>query len=115
MSGLAFAEKQSAAPGPKDKSAGRVALGNLRIGEPDDSCEREADQVADEIMAGGRQKLNWSLSRMSIAAPLQRKCSCGRSGGAAGGECARTIRPSPERPSLRPFPRRSKPSSGPGE
>jgi hypothetical protein len=86
MSGLAFAEKQSAAPGLKDKAAGRAALGNLRIGEPDDSFEREADRVADKIMAGGRPKLNWSFSKMSIGAPLQRKCSCGGSGGASG-EC----------------------------
>jgi hypothetical protein len=86
MSGAVFAEKQSAAPGLKDKAAGRAALGNLRIGEPNDSFEREADRMADQIMAGGRPKLNWSLSKMSIAVPLQRKCSCGGSGGASG-EC----------------------------
>jgi hypothetical protein len=85
MSGVVFAEK-AAAPAERVKAAGKTPLDNLRIGEPDDSFEREADWMADEIMAGGRPKLNWSLSRMSIAAPLQRKCSCGGSGGASG-EC----------------------------
>ena len=59
----------------------------LRIGEPNDHFEREADRVADEVMAGGAMvKPQWSLSRMRIDAPLQRKCACGGSI-ASGGEC----------------------------
>jgi Domain of unknown function (DUF4157) len=85
MSGAVFAEK-SAAPAGKGKAAERTAPGNLRIGEPDDAFEREADWMADQVVAGGRAKLDWSLSRMSIDAPLQRKCSCGGSGGGSG-EC----------------------------
>jgi hypothetical protein len=61
---------ESAAPVPKSM--------DLRIGEPDDSFEQEADRVAEEIAAGGR--LHWSLSRAGADAPLQRKCACGGSG-----------------------------------
>jgi hypothetical protein len=82
MSGVVFAEK-SAAPAAKVKTGGRAPFGKLRIGEPNDAYEREADRVAEEVMAGGRRMLNWSLSKMSIASPLQRKCPCGGSGGAS--------------------------------
>jgi hypothetical protein len=46
----------------------------------------EADRVADGIMARGTAKPAWSLSKMGIRAPLQRKCACGESGG-SGVEC----------------------------
>jgi hypothetical protein len=49
----------------------------VRINEPNDVFEREADHVAREVMAGGRPQ--WSLSTMRIA-PLQRKCTCAGSG-----------------------------------
>jgi hypothetical protein len=52
----------------------------LRIGEPNDSFEREADRVADEVMTSGQARPHWSLSSMSIGTPLQRKCACGGSG-----------------------------------
>lgn len=65
--------------------AGNRARGMLRIGEADDSFEREAERAADEVMRG-TGKLRWSLSAMSIGAPLQRKCACGGSGGGEG-EC----------------------------
>lgn len=84
MSGLAFAEKKSVVAGLASKAGGRAALGNLRIGEPQDQFEREADRVADEIVAGGSPKFDWSLSKMTMAAPLRRKCSCGESDGASG-------------------------------
>jgi hypothetical protein len=88
MSQPAFAEKSAAQAA---KTAGKASSGNLRIGPPDDSFEREADGLADAIMAD-RPKLNWSLSRMSIAPPLQRKCACGGSGGGSGQceECKKT-------------------------
>lgn len=47
--------------------------GSLRIGEPNDAFEKEADQ-AEEIMFGDR--LQWSLSPISGGAPLQRECAC---------------------------------------
>ena len=81
----ALARKQSSAPAAA-KAATRSARGDLRIGEPDDAFEREADRVADEIMAPGRSGPQWSLSAMAVTPPLQRKCACGGSGG-AGGEC----------------------------
>jgi hypothetical protein len=83
MSGAMFAEKMSGTAGLRSKAVERPARTGLRIGEPDDAYEREADRVADEVMAGGR-RLNWSLSGMSLAPTLQRKCSCGGSGS---GEC----------------------------
>jgi hypothetical protein len=64
----------------------KAESGALRIGEPNDAFEQEAERVADEIMAGGSRKLGRSLARVPIGAPLQRKCACGGSGGAEG-EC----------------------------
>jgi hypothetical protein len=61
----------------------------LRIGEPDDAFEREADRVADEVIAAGPLYRHWSLSGMGIGAPLQRKCECGGSGGECE-ECKKT-------------------------
>jgi len=61
------------------------AAAGLRVGAPHDAFEREADRAASEVM-GGRGRLAWSLSSVGIGAPVQRKCSCGGSGGAEG-EC----------------------------
>ncbi len=81
MSSAAFANK-NVAPAPKANAPAKN--GGLRIGEPDDSFEREADRVADEIMSSGVAKRDWSLSRMSAGSPLQRKCACGGPGGESG-------------------------------
>lgn len=70
---------------PAATTTAKAASSNLRIGEPGDSFEQEADRVADQVIAGGT-KLGWSLSRMSMRTPLQRKCSCGGSAGSMG-EC----------------------------
>jgi hypothetical protein len=59
--------------------------GGLRIGEPNDSYEREADRAADEVMAGGAVKRHWSLLSLGGETSVQRKCSCEASGGL--GEC----------------------------
>ena len=53
----------------------------LRLGEPDSSFEREADRVADQVMAGEAARVDWSLSNMRIDAGAQRKCACGGSAG----------------------------------
>lgn len=76
----------SNAPAQKSKGVRRSAHGGLRIGDANDAYEKEADRVAEEVMSGGHGKRHWSLSSTSTAAPLQRKCSCGASGGASG-EC----------------------------
>ena len=81
-----LAQEREAAPAHRGKTSSRDASCRLRIGEPNDSFEREADHAANAVMAGGHSKLAWSLSRMTVAAPLQRKCSCG-GGGSASGEC----------------------------
>jgi hypothetical protein len=80
MSRAMLARKAEAvAPATKTKAAST----GLRIGEVNDSFEREADRVADAVMAGTQ---NWSLSGISSGAPVQRKCECGASAG-SGGQC----------------------------
>ncbi len=83
MSVAMLARKPEADPTARSNAPSKATPSRLRIGEPNDSFEREADRVADAVMAGGRARPEWSLSRMSIGAPLQRKCACGGSG-----ECA---------------------------
>ena len=86
MSYAMMARKRESAPAAKAKAPSKAVSSGLRIGEPNDAFEREADRVTNEVMAGGRPRRDWSLSRMSVDAPLQRKCSCGGSGGSSG-EC----------------------------
>jgi hypothetical protein len=82
-----FKAKEPETPASKSKAATRSVSGALRIGDPNDGYEQEADRVADEVMSGRPGKRHWSLSSMSMAAlPLQRKCSCGGSAGSTG-EC----------------------------
>jgi hypothetical protein len=78
--------RKSTAKAAPTRAVVSAPSGGLRISEPDDAFEKEADRVADAIMAGDRSALPWSFSRMSVAPPLQRKCTCSGSG-AAGGEC----------------------------
>jgi hypothetical protein len=80
VSAVTFAKKESVAPAPSRQ---------LRIGEPDDAYEREADRVADEILAGGRPTRHWSLPRIGAnpETPVLRRCSCGASSSSEG-ECA---------------------------
>jgi hypothetical protein len=63
-------------------NASKAASGGLRIGEPNDVFEQEADRVANEAVANGTARANWSLSRIGIGTTLQRQCSCGGSAGA---------------------------------
>lgn len=53
------------------------ASAGLRICDADDALEGEADRAADAVMSGRGGWPAFSLSRMTIAAPLQRECSCG--------------------------------------
>jgi hypothetical protein len=76
-----YARKDSDAPALSSKAASSSVAGGLRIGEPNDVYEQEADRVANEVMAGGLAKRHWSLPRPSGRGSLQRKCSCGGSGG----------------------------------
>ena len=53
----------------------------LRIGEPHDSFEREADRMAEQVVGGGLQPARaFSLASMNIGSPLRRKCACGGAG-----------------------------------
>jgi hypothetical protein len=81
-----FARKDSDAPASRSKAAPSSVSGGLRIGQPDDAYEQEAGRVANEVMAGGAAKRDWSPANLGGGESLQRKCSCGASGG-SGGEC----------------------------
>ena len=83
MSFATYATKESGELAPA-KPASKSPVGSLRIGDPRDAHEREADRVADEIMAGAAPKHHWSLSSMGMTAPLPRKRSRGGSGNARG-------------------------------
>jgi hypothetical protein len=87
MSRAMLARKAEAAPAAPTLSATENPPNALRIGASGDAFEQEADRVADAVMASGdKSPPQWSLSRMSIDAPLQRQCACGGSA-SAGGEC----------------------------
>jgi len=81
-----FARRAPVVSASQRKAAASVASGGLRIGEPNDDCEQEADRVADEVLAGGTLRHQWSLSGLSVNPTLRRKCSCGSHG--TGGGCA---------------------------
>jgi len=49
----------------------------LKIGPQNDAFEHEADRAADQVMSGAGPAAQWSFSRVNLAPPLQRKCSCG--------------------------------------
>jgi hypothetical protein len=83
VSGVAFAEKNARTPVETGAASGISSRG-LRIGKPDDSFEREADRIADEVMTGGTPKRAWSFSSLSVGATAQRKCSCGGSSASSG-------------------------------
>lgn len=75
MSQATFAKRKSA-----PTAMAQAPASSLRIGEPNDAFEQEADRVANEIMAGGPLR-RWSIANVGVNPPLQRKCSCGGSGG----------------------------------
>src|ERR1700730_1489787 len=77
MSYALLRRKAETAPAPKTTAA----ASGLRLGDPNDTFEREADRVADEVVVGGPLvRPTWSLSAMDTSPPLQRKCACGGSG-----------------------------------
>jgi Domain of unknown function (DUF4157) len=84
MSYATFAKKSETEPASK-RTAPHHDSTSLRIGEPDDALEQEADRVADAIVRGRRAGREWSFTRMGGDARLRRKCACG--GSAGGGEC----------------------------
>lgn len=79
MTRAMLASKPEADTAPRVRATG----GGLKISRPGDALEREADYAADAVLSG-RTLQPWSLSRIGITAPLQRKCSCG---GGSEGEC----------------------------
>lgn len=86
MSYAGLARKTSDAADGRSAPIARALAGGLRIGEPTDASEHEADRLAGEVIAGGAGTRHWSLPGLTSETSLQRKCSCGGSGG-ADGEC----------------------------
>jgi hypothetical protein len=74
LSRISAASPAKATPTPKTDSNA------LRIGEPNDAFEREADRVADRLGDGGTINLDGSLAKMNAGSHLQRKCDCGSAG-----------------------------------
>jgi len=74
----ALLSKNKLAPPSKAQTSSKGADNSLRVGEPDDSFEQEADRVAEEVLAGGT-KQGWSLSTIRAGTRVQRKCACGGS------------------------------------
>src|ERR1700680_2727291 len=64
MSVVMLSRKRAAAPASGAKTASKAASNSLLIGEPDDSFEREADRLADELMSGSTVQPAWSLSKV---------------------------------------------------
>jgi hypothetical protein len=91
-------------PAPKLQ---KPSTGNLRIGEPNDAFEREADRVADEVLAGPEGRSPASLSRMGSS--VQRKCACGGSGE---GECEECKKKELRRKATGPAPHEAPPIVG---
>lgn len=97
MSHPVFAKALKSAPVVKGRTSSTSAANGLRIGEPNDTFEQEADRVADEVLAGTRAP-TWSLASVHLgqvrrqpaptpsASALQRKCACGGTAG-PDGEC----------------------------
>jgi Domain of unknown function (DUF4157) len=79
---MTYAPLSRAAKASAPASKSMLGATGLRVSEPDDAFEQEADRVAGAVMTGKRAGLDWSISRMSVAPVLRRKCDCGGSGGA---------------------------------
>lgn len=86
MSYATLARKAPVVSTSRARSAVSPASGGLRIGDANDTYEQEAERVADDAISGRATGRHWSLSGLSGGSSLQRKCSCGGSGG-ADGEC----------------------------
>jgi hypothetical protein len=99
MSLAMLARKNQAAGSSRASASSITAASGLKIGQPDSAFEHKADRVADEIMAGGAPRMHWSLSNLSIAAPLQRKCDCGGSGKCGSCNEGETLQRKPAGPS----------------
>jgi len=54
----------------------KASTSALRIGDPNSAFEREADRIADQVMAGEIPKRDWSLTLVSFGHTLHRKCAC---------------------------------------
>ncbi|HJZ76340.1 MAG TPA: DUF4157 domain-containing protein [Vicinamibacterales bacterium] len=86
MSYATSARKAPVVSTSRAKAAVSPASRELRIGDPNDAYEQEADRVAEDVMSGRAVKRHSAPPEPDGGASLQRKCSCGASGGSTG-EC----------------------------
>jgi hypothetical protein len=77
-------ERASAAGAAGAARAAPQPASHLRIGQPDDAAEREADCVANAVTRGDAH-LDWSFANTQPARSLQRACDCDGTGQCA--EC----------------------------
>lgn len=56
-----------------NQALGLMIQAEFEVSHPDDSSEKDADRVADEVMSGSRPSIS-SLQRRRPTTPLQRKC-----------------------------------------
>ncbi len=81
MSRAAFAHTAESASPARSSVASSFSASALHINRPGDFYEQEADRAADQVVSSSpatssARKLTWSLSKVSLQAPLQRECSC---------------------------------------
>jgi Domain of unknown function (DUF4157) len=82
LSRAAFAHASESAVPARSSVASSVSASALCINRPGDSYEQEADRAADQVVSNApastpARKAAWSLSKVSLQAPLQRDCACG--------------------------------------
>jgi hypothetical protein len=71
----------------------------LRVAEPGNAFEQQADRVADEIIASGTPRLEWSLAKMAIEPqPLHRQCDCNGAGKCSACQDAKALQRQPAEP-----------------
>jgi hypothetical protein len=83
MSVAILARKAEDAEAATARAPSRGAFASLRVSQPNDAYEQQADRVADAATAGERVRPQWSFARMNIE-PLSRKCASGDARGAQG-------------------------------
>src|SRR5260370_14037559 len=60
-----FSRKPSSAEARKPETGLKSSYTSLRVNEPNDSFEQEADRVAEAVLNGGR-RASWSLSKVKL-------------------------------------------------
>jgi len=84
MSYTVLTRKSGVTPAAKAGKPSPMGSSSLRIGEPNDAFEKEAERVAGRVMAVAPGRINWSLSRMGSGLPLKSEAGPTKSASQAG-------------------------------